>query len=141
MKTTCTVSVSFTGAHRLAGTGIPCEALHGHFYRVDFTFESAKLDDLGMIIEFEETERTLAKWFTDNWDHNIILCKSDKALGDAISAITKQKIFYLDFSPTAENLAQYLISEVCPKLFAGKNAVCTKIHMQETTKFSATVTL
>ena len=140
MKTTCTVSVNFTGAHRLSGSNIPCEALHGHFYRVDFTFSADKLEN-GMIIEFEQTERTLNKWMQENWDHNIILDESDKVLGDAITAVTQQKVFYIKGSPTAENLAQYLISQVCPKLFAGSNAKCTKIHMQETAKYSCTVEL
>ena len=140
MKTTCTVRVPFTGAHRLFGLDMPCNALHGHFYLVDFTFEAKKLDQ-GMVIEFESTERTIRQWFAENWDHNIILHKSDKKLGEAISKITKQKIFYLDFNPTAENLGQYLIKEVCPKLFKKSGAICTKIHMQETQNYSATVTL
>jgi 6-pyruvoyltetrahydropterin/6-carboxytetrahydropterin synthase len=118
---------------------MPCNALHGHFYRVDFTFEAKKLND-GIVIEFESTERIIRKWFAENWDHNIILHKSDKKLGEAISKITKQKIFYLDFNPTAENLGQYLMQEVCPKLFKKSGAVCTKIHMQETPNYSATIT-
>ena len=140
MKTTCSVTVDFTGAHRLVGLDIPCSALHGHYYKATFTFESKNLND-GMVIEFENTEAKIRKWFTDNWDHNIILHKSDKKLGEAISKITKQKIFYVSFNPTAENLGQYLISEVCPKLFAKSGAVCTQIHMQETPKYSATVKL
>ena len=138
MVTTCTVSVNFTGAHRLLAVDIPCQALHGHFYRVDFTFESARLND-GMVIEFDSAKHKIQKWFTENWDHNIILHKSDKKLGAAISKITKQKIFYLDFNPTAENLGEYLIKIVCPKLFNGSNARCVKIHMQETPEYSATV--
>ena len=138
MKTTCTISINFTGAHRLRGSNIPCEALHGHFYRVDFTFAAEKLID-GMVIEFEETERVLQKWFNDNWDHNIILSNSDKELGEAISNITKQKIFYIEGSPTAENLAELLIKDICPKLFDGSNAKCIRIHMQETSKYSCTV--
>lgn len=139
-KTTCTVSVNFTGAHRLTGLDIPCQALHGHFYRVDFTFESASLND-GMVIEFDSAKFKVQKWFADNWDHNIILHKSDSELGEAITKITKQKIFYLDFNPTAENLGQYLISTVCPQLFKDSGAICTKIHMQETPEYSATISL
>lgn len=140
MKTTCTVSVSFTGAHRLLAVDIPCQALHGHFYRVDFTFESDGLNE-GMVIEFDSAKFKIQKWFADNWDHNIILHKSDKELGEAISKITKQKIFYLDFNPTAENLGEYLIKTVCPQLFKDSGARCAKIHMQETPEYSATITL
>ncbi len=140
MKTTCTVSVSFTGAHRLVAVDIPCQALHGHFYRVDLTFESEKLDDGGMVIEFDSAKQKIQKWFADNWDHNIILHKSDKELGEAISRITGQKIFYLDFNPTAENLGQYLMNVVCPELYKGTGARVSRIHMQETPEYSATIT-
>ncbi|PIR34625.1 MAG: 6-carboxy-5,6,7,8-tetrahydropterin synthase [Alphaproteobacteria bacterium CG11_big_fil_rev_8_21_14_0_20_44_7] len=139
MKTTCTISVNFTGAHRLVGQDIPCSALHGHFYRVDFTFTSTELDEYGMVIEFDSAKELLQGWFVENWDHNIILHESDRNLGEAISAITKQKIFYVGFNPTAENLGRYLMNEICPKLFAGKTAKCTRIHMQETPEYSATI--
>lgn len=140
MKTTCTVTIPFTGAHRLLSVDIPCQALHGHFYSVDFTFESDNLED-GMVIEFDSAKDKISNWFTENWDHNIILHESDKDLGEGISAITKQKIFYLPFNPTAENLGGYLLREVCPKLFDGSGAKCVRIHMQETPEFSATVEL
>ena len=73
--------------------------------------------------------------------YNIVLHESDKELGESIAKITKQKIFYVPFNPTAENLGLYLINEVCPKIFAGQSAKCVKIHMQETPEYSATVTL
>jgi len=138
MKTTCTVTVPFTGAHRLVGLDIPCQALHGHFYSVSFTFVAEKLQQ-GMVIEFDSAKQKISDWFAQNWDHNIILHESDRELGEGIAAITKQKIFYLPFNPTAENLGEYLINEVCPALFKNSGAVCTKIHMQETPEYSATV--
>jgi len=140
MKTTCTVTVPFTGAHRLVGLDIPCQALHGHFYSVSFTFEAKKLDQ-GMVIEFDSAKQKITEWFAQNWDHNIILHESDKELGEGISAITKQKIFYLPFNPTAENLGSYLINEVCPKLYANSGAKCVKVHLQETPEYSSTVEL
>ena len=140
MKTTCTVTVDFTGAHRLVGVDIPCQALHGHYYNVSFTFESDGLED-GMVIEFDSAKKKIRDWFDENWDHNIILHESDKELGEAISKITEQKIFYVSFNPTAENLGNYLLNEICPELFEGTGARCTRIHMQETPEYSATVRL
>ena len=140
-KVSCTVNVDFTGAHRLVGLDIPCQALHGHYYNVSFTFESDKLDEDGMVIEFHHAENTIRKWFDDNWDHNIILHESDEELGESISKVTGQKIFYVPFNPTAENLGAYLLLEVCPELFKEQNGKCVKIHMQETPKYSATISL
>ena len=140
MTTTCTVTVPFTGAHRLVGVDIPCQALHGHFYAVSFTF-TAKTLEQGMVIEFDSARKKIADWFAQNWDHNIILHESDKELGEGIAKITKQKICYLPFNPTAENLGEYLLHKICPSLFKDSGAVCTKIHLQETPEYSATVSL
>ena len=133
MKTTCTVKVKFTAAHRLAGKDIPCEALHGHYYEVSFTFAAERLEG-DMIVEFEDAERRLQSWFSDNWDHNVILSDADKELGDAISKITKQKVFYYTGCPTAENLAGYLLNVVAPKLFADTNGKCVKVRLDEYSK-------
>lgn len=140
-KISCTVNVDFTGAHRLVGLDIPCQALHGHYYDVSFSFESEKLDEDGMVIEFDHAKTTIRNWFDENWDHNIILHESDKELGEAIAKITNQKIFYVPFNPTAENLGVYLLNEICPKLFVGQNGKCVRIHMQETPEYSVTVSL
>lgn len=140
-KLSCTVAVDFTGAHRLVGLDIPCQALHGHYYKVSFTFEAEGLDGDGMVIEFDSAKQKIRNWFDENWDHNIILHDSDKELGEAVSNITKQKIFYVSFNPTAENLGSYLLNEICPKIFAGEVAKCVRIHMQETPEYSATVSL
>lgn len=139
-KVTCNVTVDFTGAHRLVGIDIPCQALHGHYYRVDFVFEADQLNDDGMVIEFDFTKQKLREWFDANWDHNIILHESDRELGESISKITEQKIFYVPFNPTAENLGVYLLNDICPELFSGTGAKCVKIHMQETPEYSATIT-
>jgi 6-pyruvoyl-tetrahydropterin synthase len=130
MKTTVTVTAKFTAAHRLAGKNIPCEALHGHYYELDFTFASKKLNG-GMVVEFEEAERRVQKWVDENWNHTAILAADDKELGEAISKITKQKIFYYKGIPTSENLAAYLLKEVAPKLFKGTNAKCVRVDWKE----------
>ncbi len=142
MKTTVTVKVKFTAAHRLAGKDIPCEALHGHYYEVSFTFAADKLEG-GMIVEFEDAEARLQNWFAANWDHNVILSDSDKELGEAIAKITGQKIFYYEGCPTAENLAAYLLNQVAPKLFADTNGKCVRVKLDEYSKglYSCTVEL
>ncbi len=139
MKTTVTVSVNFSGAHRLVGVNSVCGNLHGYFYCAEFTFIADKLNKTGMIIEFESAKQKLKKWLDENWDHTVILHKSDKKLGEAIAKITGQKIFYLDVNPTTENKAEYLIKTVCPKLFKTSGAKCVKVHLQETPENSVSI--
>jgi len=129
---TCTRRIEFDAAHRIMDHESKCKMLHGHRYALEVTFESAKLDKLGRVIDFGTVREVLGKWIDDNFDHNVILNKADKKLGDEISKITKQKIYYLPNNPTAENIADYLLKKICPKLFASFSGKCVKIKLFET---------
>ena len=114
-----------------------CKDLHGHRYTVEATFAAKGLDTLGRVIDFAEVRKVLGSWIDENWDHTTILFDQDKALGEKIISITKQKIFYLPYNPTVENLAKYLLETVCPSLFEGSDASCRRIKIWETPNCSA----
>lgn len=132
MTITCTRRIEFDAAHRVMKHESNCKMLHGHRYVVEATFSSDHLDNLGRVIDFGVIKEILGQWIEDNWDHNTILNIQDKELGDQISKITGQKIYYLNSNPTAEEMADYLIKEVCPKLFSNHKISCTKIKIFET---------
>lgn len=129
---TCTRRIEFDAAHRILNHESKCKMLHGHRYVVEASFEAKKLDNLGRVIDFGEIREVLGAWIDDNFDHNTILSKEDKKLGEKISSETGQKIFYLDENPTAENIANFLLKEICPKLFAKKSVKCVAIKLYET---------
>jgi 6-pyruvoyltetrahydropterin/6-carboxytetrahydropterin synthase len=129
---TCTRRIEFDAAHRVMEHESKCKHLHGHRYAVEATFAAVNLDTLGRVIDFGAIREQLGGWIDANWDHATILHQKDKALGDAIAAKTGQMIFYLPSNPTAENMAQYLLEEVCAKLFAGSGATCTRLRLYET---------
>ncbi|MSP33559.1 MAG: 6-carboxytetrahydropterin synthase [Rickettsiales bacterium] len=129
---TCTRRIEFDTAHRILNHESKCKMLHGHRYALEATFEGDDLDDLGRVIDFGEIRQILGSWIDDNFDHNTILSQYDKKLGEKIAAETGQEIFYLDENPTAENIAKFLLKEVCPKLFMGKNVKCVAIKLYET---------
>jgi len=106
--------------------------LHGHRYALEATFVAADLDNLGRVIDFGVIREVLGGWIDDNFDHNTILSIKDKELGKKISEITGQKIYYIKENPTAENIANYIFGEICPKLFADKNVKCVAIKLYET---------
>jgi 6-pyruvoyltetrahydropterin/6-carboxytetrahydropterin synthase len=106
--------------------------LHGHRYCLEATFVAADLDNLGRVIDFGVIREVLGGWIDDNFDHNAILSIKDKELGEKIAEITGQKIYYMAQNPTAENIANYIFSEICPKLFADKNVKCVAIKLYET---------
>lgn len=133
----CTRRLEFDAAHRVMEHESKCKHLHGHRYVVEASFAAAKLDALGRVIDFGVIKERLGAWIDENWDHTTILWDKDKPLGTSIEGHTGQKIFYLPYNPTAENLALYLFTTMCPKLFAESGVTCRKIKIFETPNCSA----
>ena len=117
----CTRRIEFDSAHRIINHESKCKMLHGHRYVVEASFTAKKLDKLGRVIDFSEARKLLGGWINEHFDHNLILSIHDQNLGEKIAAETGQKVFYLDGNPTAENIASFLFTEICPKIFAKKN--------------------
>lgn len=129
---TCTRRIEFDAAHRVMGHEGKCKNLHGHRYALEATFASRALDNLGRVVDFAVIKELLGKWIDDNWDHTTILFDKDKALGKAITTVTKQKIFYMDANPTAENMAEYIMHTVCADLFGDMPIQCVRVRLYET---------
>jgi 6-pyruvoyltetrahydropterin/6-carboxytetrahydropterin synthase len=136
---TCTRRLEFDAAHRILNHESKCKNLHGHRYVLEATFVAKELDNLGRVIDFGVIREILGSWIDNNLDHNTILCVKDEKLGQNISAETGQKIYYLDANPTAENIANHILKEICPKLFANKDVKCVSIKLFETPNCSTYV--
>jgi 6-pyruvoyltetrahydropterin/6-carboxytetrahydropterin synthase len=132
MTITCTRRIEFDAGHRVMEHESKCKHLHGHRYAVEATFAARDLDILGRVIDFGQVRARLGSWIDEHWDHATILSDKDRALGEGITAKTGQVIFYLPANPTAENMAEYLLKTVCPKLFEDSGAHCTRIRLYET---------
>ncbi len=128
----CTRKIQFDAAHRIMRHESKCKYLHGHRYIVEATFTASSLDEIGRVVDFGVIKEVLGGWIDDNFDHNTILSTSDKDLGDLIEAQTGQKVYYLDYQPTAENIAKYLFEEICPQIFKGQDVKCIEIIVHET---------
>jgi 6-pyruvoyltetrahydropterin/6-carboxytetrahydropterin synthase len=133
MNISCTRRIAFDAAHRVKKHESKCKNLHGHRYTIEATFAAHRLDDLGRVIDFGIVQELLGSWIDTHWDHSTILCSDDAELGRVIADVTEQKIYYLPHPPTAEVMAHYLLTEVCPDLFAEYQEVhCTRIRLYET---------
>lgn len=128
----CCRKLYFDTAHRVFDHGSKCRFLHGHRYTLEAVFSAKKLDNLGMVIDFADIDKILGSWLQENWDHNVVLWEKDNKLGNAIAESTEQKIYYLPYNPTAENMAKYLLEEICSELFADSDIFCSKIILHET---------
>lgn len=136
-KITCTRRIEFDAAHRVMEHEGNCKNLHGHRYVIEASFTSDGLDSLGRVIDFGIIKERLGTWVNSNWDHTTILFDKDKVLGKAISDVTRQTVFYLPCNPTAENMATYLLTKICPELFADSPIKCVSILLYETPNCSA----
>lgn len=99
-----TKAFSFCYGHRLYKDPGKCGHIHGHTGRAEITLGSEKLDNLGMLKNFDTLKDVIGKWIDENIDHKMLLNKEDplvNVLNDA-----GEKIFVLDSNPTAENMAR-----------------------------------
>lgn len=85
------VDEKFDSAHCLRGYQGNCENLHGHTYRVQVCLRSAKLDNIGMAVDFKKVKAALRSIVT-GLDHVFI----------------NELPEFCEVNPTAENLARYV---------------------------------
>lgn len=126
----------FCAGHRVVGHESKCANLHGHNYRIHFHCEAeqGELDKVGRVIDFSVIKSTLCDWLEKFWDHRMLIWSQDP-LKERLRLLDKT-VMVVDFNPTAENMADYLIKEVCPAQLKGTGIKVTKIVIDETRKCS-----
>jgi 6-pyruvoyltetrahydropterin/6-carboxytetrahydropterin synthase len=92
-----------------------------------------------MVVDFALLKGAIKTWIDTNFDHTVILWSQDKALGESISAITKQTIYYMPCNPTAENMAFYLKNNIFSKMFESENFTISCVKLEETNSCSVSV--
>ena len=148
----------FSYGHRVVGHETKCKHLHGHNGRVHFTCTPAKrskelgtgsmgLDKLGRVIDFGVIKDKLCTWLEDNWDHKFLVSKHDKMiismLDDSTLMCNKdhrdfvESLVWLQFNPTAENLAKYLVDVIGPQQLEGTGVQLVHVKFEETAKCHA----
>lgn len=126
--------IHFCYGHRVMNHESKCGTLHGHngVIWVHLTPISS-LDSIGRVIDFSVAKSIVGGWVDEHWDHTMIIFKDDIKTIDLLSqAPSSKSLFILDKNPTAENLAHYLLWEICPKLLKGKGVIVHKIVFWET---------
>lgn len=126
--------IHFCYGHRVMNHESKCSSLHGH-NGVIWVHVSpiAGLDSLGRVIDFSVVKSLIGSWVEDNWDHTMIIYKADiKTLELLLQIASFKAVYVLDKNPTAENMANYLLWNICPKLLRGKGVIVHKIVFWET---------
>ena len=124
-----------SAGHRIVGHSGGCSALHGHNYRITFTVEGPRLNNLGMLVDFSVIKEKLCTWLDHEWDHRLLLWDRDPIL-DRIMDIDDRAVS-VPFNPTAENMAAYLVNVVGPEQLFNTPVYLVECRVQETRKCSA----
>lgn len=141
--------------HVVTGHESKCAHLHGHNYRITFVcaaepkpeprkllgqqrdLTNPELDNIGRVIDFSVVKERLCMWLEENWDHKFLVWEMHPGV-HALASIDKRGVVVTRFNPTAENMAEHLVSVVGPKQLAGTGVMLIACKVEETRKCSAT---
>ena len=128
-----TKEFKFEMAHALHGYDGLCKNIHGHSYKLWVTVkgevrnENGHVKD-GMVIDFAELKEIVKPEIIDKYDHSLVLnANSPHALID-LSAF--EKVFYLPYQPTSENLVMAFAAIIQSKM--PKRITLCKLVLSET---------
>jgi 6-pyruvoyltetrahydropterin/6-carboxytetrahydropterin synthase len=133
--------IQFCAGHRVMGHENKCAGLHGHNYEAIFHATADALDELGRVIDFGVLKQKLGTWVDEQWDHAMVLYEKDSEAIKAVKNLSAQRLYELPYNPTAENMALYLLHEVCPRLLEGTGVTIVRVTLKETPNCSAEVSL
>tara|TARA_B100000902_G_scaffold59100_1_gene66103 strand:+ start:1804 stop:2235 length:432 start_codon:yes stop_codon:yes gene_type:complete len=102
-----TKEFKFEMAHALYGYDGLCKNIHGHSYRLWVTIKGAVKKEInhkknGMVLDFGDLKKIVKSEIVKKYDHSLVLnAKSPHA---DIDLTAFEKVFYLPYQPTSENL-------------------------------------
>jgi 6-pyruvoyltetrahydropterin/6-carboxytetrahydropterin synthase len=100
-------------AHRLFDYDGPCEALHGHNYRIQVTYGGTELDRFGMLVDFVDIKKAFRNVYKA-MDHTYL----------------NELPTFQNLSPSAENIAYVVFQELKKVTFERANLL--KVSVWET---------
>jgi len=102
-----TKEFKFEMAHALHGYDGPCKNIHGHSYKLWVTVkgevrnENGHVKD-GMVLDFDALKSIVKPEIINKYDHSLVLNANSPHSEIDLSAF--EKVFFLPYQPTSENL-------------------------------------
>jgi 6-pyruvoyltetrahydropterin/6-carboxytetrahydropterin synthase len=141
-KITCTRRIHFCAGHRVFQHEGKCANPHGHNYYAYITAEADALDSTGRVIDFSVLKEKIGSWIDQQWDHTFIVFEKDEEMIRSLKIVKSPKEpFIAPFNPTAENIANYLLTQVCPMVLKGTGVTVSKVVVYETDNCYSDATL
>jgi 6-pyruvoyltetrahydropterin/6-carboxytetrahydropterin synthase len=98
--------IHFCYGHRLMDYSGKCRHPHGHNGKIEIAIESPKLDELGMVMDFEDIKLKVQKWVDSELDHKMLLNKRDPLV--KILRDMGEPVVVMEGNPTAEQIARFI---------------------------------
>ena len=128
-----TKKFKFEMAHALHGYDGLCKNIHGHSYKLSVTIKGeithtpGNAKD-GMVLDFELLKKIIKPEIIDKYDHSLVLNANSPHSEIDFSAF--EKVFFLDYQPTSENLVEDFALTIKNNL--PKNIFLHKVTLSET---------
>jgi 6-pyruvoyltetrahydropterin/6-carboxytetrahydropterin synthase len=109
-----TKEIEIDMGHRVPNHKSKCRNFHGHRYKIevgvdDKVITTEKSSSEGMVIDFGDLKLAMMDVLDKQFDHGFVMFVGDQYKFDfeLIKNTSQMKIIFVDFIPTAENLAKY----------------------------------
>ncbi len=128
-----TKEFKFEMAHALHGYDGLCKNIHGHSYRLWVTIkgevrnENEHVKD-GMVMDFAVLKEIVKPEIIDKYDHSLVLNANSPHASIDLSVF--EKVFYLPYQPTSENLVMDFATLIQSKM--PKRIILCKVVLSET---------
>lgn len=147
-KTLITRSVSFHLGHRVPNHKSKCFSIHGHTYDVIIgvegdVIETKGVSEEGMVIDFGDLKKILQREVYEPLDHGFMIYNEDRIaeiFRINYNLFEKMNIIYVDFIPTAENIAKWIYDKLIHHINT-KNLNLKYVTVWETKFSSATYSI
>ena len=128
-----TKAFKFEMAHALHGYDGLCKNIHGHSYRLWVTISGEIKNEKGhkkdgMVLDFDSIKKIIKQAIIEKYDHSLILNANSPHAEIDLSAF--EKVFYLPFQPTSENLVNDFAKLIKSNL--PENVELLKVVLSET---------
>ncbi len=128
-----TKAFKFEMAHALHGYDGLCKNIHGHSYRLWVTIRGEIKNEKGhkkdgMVLDFDSIKKIIKQAIIEKYDHSLILNANSPHAEIDLSAF--EKVFYLPFQPTSENLVNDFAKLIKSNL--PENVELLKVVLSET---------
>ena len=117
-----TKEFKFEMAHALHGYDGLCKNIHGHSYKLWVTIRGVVLNERthkkdGMVMDFDVLKSFVKPTIIDKYDHSLVLNANSPHAEIDFSAF--EKVFFLPYQPTSENLVLDFALQIKNKLPEG----------------------